>query len=1263
MGEIFSLKKPEKPLAFTGERFTSAESGQIEIEHVHRYVLARHFCRGKDVLDVASGEGYGSALLAQVARSVIGVDVAEDAVAHAARNYSSGNLSFQQGAAERLPLADTSVDIVVSFETIEHLYDHAQFLTEIQRVMRDPGLLILSTPDRDIYSPPDQPSNPHHVHELTRREFYALLQRYFAHTRFFDQRAVLGSAIFTDIALPRTDLPLVFEQRGEAQIESSRGLARATYLIGIASSAEIQPIPESLFVYSSSIQKIFRTIQDVHAELRRERDLSTRLQHEVQTVVERWEQERATFRGAIATLRDAIKERSLKLSALEGRLAEANRDLEATSSALGEADEHRALLNAAIQDGESKLYQAEQDRGALSGVVAKLHQNLAALRYQSLVRFLRELPRRRRRVRRIAETIRTSSLFDAAWYRAQYADVRDRRLDPVLHFARFGADEGRDPGPAFSTAHYVRRYPDILFTDYNPLEHYELFGRAEGREITPGSEPWEADDLPDGQGRSSASILRTRQAWRTVRASPLFDARWYLSRYEDVRGRGTDPALHYVCYGAVQGRDPGPGFSTRYYVDTYPDVLGSEYNPLEHYELRGRVEGRKPVPHAGPSRPDRAAQKPRGVTYSSAPPDALRIVFVSGEPHTAGHAYRVERYAAAARALGAEALVKTVPEAASDLEAVKSANLLVIWRAEWNDAVEAMVGAARSCDIRIMFDVDDLMFDPALALVAVIDGIRSQGLTEQEVHDFYLRILQTMQAADFCSVTTPFLAGHARRWGKPAFVLPNGFDEAAWHAARHAVRVRRNQGTDGLVRLGYAGGSRTHQRDFGLVAGAVARVLSERPECRLVLFRRETVNCLDLEEFPDLLRFSSMVEWRELVPVGELPGELARFDINLAPLEVGNAFCESKSELKFFEAALAGVPSICSPTTAYSAAVRDGETGILADTEDEWHDAIGSLLDDPGRRERMARAAYYDVLWRFGPERRSELLHSVLEQAIHTGRRAARAFELERVRAHACRAGLPVVPEAETILYSDLEGKAEVTVIVPVHNYANYVTEALDSVREQSLSLIDIVVIDDCSTDDSLAVARSWLDRHLARFNRAVLLRNRANVGLGPTRNVGFAAAETRFVLQLDADNKLLPECASRCLETIESTGAAFVYPTLKQFGDTEALFSEKPYDIALLAGGNYIDAMALVRLSAWAAVGGYDHIRFGWEDFDLWCKFAERGLYGHHLPEVLALYRVHGASMLKTVTDIDANKRRLIAEMRARHPWILEGLEPAPAK
>src|SRR5260221_4044637 len=99
MGEIIPRPLPTTPLHFTGERLTSELTGQTIIEHLHRYLLVREYCRGKDVLDVASGEGYGSALIAQVARSVVGVEIADDAVAHAASSYRRSNLYYVQGDA------------------------------------------------------------------------------------------------------------------------------------------------------------------------------------------------------------------------------------------------------------------------------------------------------------------------------------------------------------------------------------------------------------------------------------------------------------------------------------------------------------------------------------------------------------------------------------------------------------------------------------------------------------------------------------------------------------------------------------------------------------------------------------------------------------------------------------------------------------------------------------------------------------------------------------------------------------------------------------------------------------------------------------------------------------------------------------------------------------------------------------------------------------------------------------------------------------
>src|SRR5438046_354833 len=149
MGEIFERTKPASALPWTGERLTTDVSGQVEIEHLHRYFFARVLCRDLDVLDIASGEGYGAALLAQVARSVVGVEISNEAVAHAQAAYHQPKLRYIQGDARKIPLPDSSVDAVVSFETIEHFYEHEAFVAEVKRVLRPNGFFIVSSPETE----------------------------------------------------------------------------------------------------------------------------------------------------------------------------------------------------------------------------------------------------------------------------------------------------------------------------------------------------------------------------------------------------------------------------------------------------------------------------------------------------------------------------------------------------------------------------------------------------------------------------------------------------------------------------------------------------------------------------------------------------------------------------------------------------------------------------------------------------------------------------------------------------------------------------------------------------------------------------------------------------------------------------------------------------------------------------------------------------------------------------------------------------------
>jgi len=136
---LFSFPNPGERMAFTGERYVPGVTGPIQHEHYHRYLFAAPLCRGHVVLDIACGEGFGCFLLAQAAAEVVGVDIDAQTVHHAERQYASPRLRFLVGNATAIPVPAGSVDVVTSFETIEHFQDHELFLAEVDRVLRPGG--------------------------------------------------------------------------------------------------------------------------------------------------------------------------------------------------------------------------------------------------------------------------------------------------------------------------------------------------------------------------------------------------------------------------------------------------------------------------------------------------------------------------------------------------------------------------------------------------------------------------------------------------------------------------------------------------------------------------------------------------------------------------------------------------------------------------------------------------------------------------------------------------------------------------------------------------------------------------------------------------------------------------------------------------------------------------------------------------------------------------------------------------------------------
>jgi hypothetical protein len=216
--------------------------------------------------------------------------------------------------------------------------------------------------------------------------------------------------------------------------------------------------------------------------------------------------------------------------------------------------------------------------------------------------------------------------------------------------------------------------------------------------------------------------------------------------------------------------------------------------------------------------------------------------------------------------------------------------------------------------------------------------------------------------------------------------------------------------------------------------------------------------------------------------------------------------------------------------------------------------------------------------------------------------------------------------------------RPEVSVVVPVYRYRHVVLDAVRSVLASEGVTVEVILIEDHSSDGTREVLEGFLAEHP---DAPVLAVFRArNGGLGAARNLGVERARADRCFFLDADNIVRPSALRKLSAALDANpSAAFSYSIIEVFGDEQSLLSHLPWSVERLVQQAYIDAMALVRTSTWLAVGGFREATeatiYGWEDYAFWLAIAQLGLDGVWVPEPLCRYRRHGLAML-SVTNLD---------------------------
>lgn len=273
--------------------------------------------------------------------------------------------------------------------------------------------------------------------------------------------------------------------------------------------------------------------------------------------------------------------------------------------------------------------------------------------------------------------------------------------------------------------------------------------------------------------------------------------------------------------------------------------------------------------------------------------------------------------------------------------------VFVFHRAVVDSRLRRFIASLKERGHVILFETDDLTFDPEF--LPHMDYFRKMNPLERKLYEQGLGV-EILNDPDIrhATTTTTYLSEILKKRGKEVFIVKNKLSEADAKWAEELLK--RPKEDDGHVRLCYLSGTPSHDKDFATIVPPLRRLLETHSEARLVL-----AGPLDVGE-----AFSGLEERIDRVPFTdrkEYFRTVSRMDINLAPLEIGNPFCESKSELKFFEAGLLSVPTVAAATQSFREAISDGIDGMTAATGDEWEEKLGRLLQDAGLRRSLGERA------------------------------------------------------------------------------------------------------------------------------------------------------------------------------------------------------------------------------------------------------------------------------------------------------------------
>lgn len=353
-----------------------------------------------------------------------------------------------------------------------------------------------------------------------------------------------------------------------------------------------------------------------------------------------------------------------------------------------------------------------------------------------------------------------------------------------------------------------------------------------------------------------------------------------------------------------------------------------------------------------------------------------RVAYFYERPDTSTFRYRVYNMIQVLQELGRDIGAAFFGNDDKDdlARVVDAADVIVICRARYNEHINQMITRARAQDKRVIFDVDDLVFNTDY--VHLILRTLDQDISVPEAWDTWFgligRIGATLRMCDAAIATNAYLANKINEFsGLPTEVIPNFLNQEQLSISDRIYKEKVDSGfkrTD-AIHMGYFSGTPTHNHDFAVVAKALARSMREDPRLRLLV-----VGFLELKG--GLEAFSDRIEFYSLHDFINLQRLMSLVEVNIVPL-VDNGFTNCKSELKYFEAAVVGTLTVATPIHSYASAITHGKNGYLAKSTD-WSDCIQKLTSSFDEYPSMAQKAHAHAMGLYGWFNQFERIERVL---------------------------------------------------------------------------------------------------------------------------------------------------------------------------------------------------------------------------------------------------------------------------------------------